>query len=490
MADPGDDRIDVVHPDGRRGTVPRRKLIVALNKGYKMAEEEEQQGAIQRFLSGLRESTIDPIEHIGGILQGTKAPQGTLAKQFHVPGAPSPTGLEAGLELAEGAVRSQLGQFQQATRLQQEGEPLRAAGHAVAGFTPIVGPLAANIAERASTGDVAGATGEALPVVASLVLPPLARAGKRTVLGEASATREIQVALRPPKPIRVQLEKNAPIALDEIALTMKRTGKNIASREDLLSVTREARQAVGQEINRALAAKGGATVSGDSLVKAVSAKLDKSSARFFESKELAQVKRALKRELSGKTYSLAEAEELRGYINTELNAFFRMGQSSQRAAAGVPQTAGRLALRDALADEIDTVLANPEIRKVRQRYSALRSMEDATQESIIRDLIREDPSLLQLQSLDTIAAGSGFAALLLGHPEVAKGAFATVLARRGINLAELRLRSPDARIARVFNEVRRTGRGGVNTALVLSLLEEQEPPPQEPVISPIPRNVP
>ncbi|HKA39852.1 MAG TPA: hypothetical protein VKD25_08785 [Burkholderiales bacterium] len=71
--------------------------------------------------------------------------------------------------------KAQGAQFGKAVEDVRQGDYLTAAGHTVAGLTPLVGPAAAAAGERAAeTGDIAGAVGEGLGLTASIVAPGMA----------------------------------------------------------------------------------------------------------------------------------------------------------------------------------------------------------------------------------------------------------------------------------------------------------------------------
>ncbi len=67
-------------------------------------------------------------------------------------------------------VAPQVNEYRVAKREAKQGNTSQSMGHSIAAAVPFAGPIAANIGERAGTGDVAGATAEGL----TYVLPPKA----------------------------------------------------------------------------------------------------------------------------------------------------------------------------------------------------------------------------------------------------------------------------------------------------------------------------
>lgn len=102
------------------------------------------------------------------------------------------------------AMAGQMGdQWQEAGTAAREGRYSEAAGHAVAGSIPLIGPTAAKIGEQAAEGDVAGAAGAFTGLVAPALVMPAVRGttravraiapeGLRATVAEIAATKAAQ----------------------------------------------------------------------------------------------------------------------------------------------------------------------------------------------------------------------------------------------------------------------------------------------------------
>lgn len=111
------------------------------------------------FLSGLG-STINPIAMVKGAAQAIMHP----------------------IDTAKGVVAAQGEQFSKAGTAAKEGRYSEAAGHALAGALPLVGPAAATAGEKIGEGRPGEGLGEAVGLAGTLAIP----AGVRAVAGKAA----------------------------------------------------------------------------------------------------------------------------------------------------------------------------------------------------------------------------------------------------------------------------------------------------------------
>lgn len=121
-------------------------------------------------------------------------PKGALQDQFTV---------------FKGLIDAQTDQYKKAKIAEAEGRTSEMVGHSVAAAVPVLGPLAASIAERAGTGDVAGAVGEAVGDVALAAAPKLTMKGVRSEFAGRSAARAADVAKAVPEVVRRIAAKSA-----------------------------------------------------------------------------------------------------------------------------------------------------------------------------------------------------------------------------------------------------------------------------------------
>ncbi|KKM72066.1 hypothetical protein LCGC14_1424290 [marine sediment metagenome] len=175
---------------------------------------------------------------------------------------------------------------------------------------------------------------------------------------------------------------------------------------------------------------------------------------------------------------MSEAESLRQQLNAELGTFFEKNRIKQQKAAvtEVPIQA-RLALREALEQKINNILGDSKLSSVRKRYGALRRLEDATTDRIVSEMFK-DPSLaeqlLQLESLDTLAAGGAIAAGALGQFEVAAAGLTVVAARRVLVTIGRKLREPNRRVRQAFSQLDKPRKANISGPLLFLLAGQED----------------
>lgn len=118
------------------------------------------------FASGVG-SQVNPIEMAKGIYGAVTSP----------------------IETVKGIGRSQLEQFQKGKELYDQGRYVEAAGHALAGALPLVGPAAANIGEDIGAGNVAHGLGAATGLIGTIVGPELVAKGVSKIQTTGRAER-------------------------------------------------------------------------------------------------------------------------------------------------------------------------------------------------------------------------------------------------------------------------------------------------------------
>ena len=329
------------------------------------------------------------------------------------------------------------------------GTELLASG--IAAVVPLAGPQLAVVSEQLAAGNFA----EPLGLLMSLALPGALSKARGTKLGKAvqrkvgeTSTTVLKV-IKPQKNIRIKVKDSLP----DVVEFLRESPVEIKSLKDFSDAISRERTAIGKKIDEVLGQSGDAIIDGNKLADAAINNFDDAT-KLLEPKKVKEITGTL--DNFRIPFTIAGAESLRQGLNLRLGAFFRRNKISRKAAAADPTISHELALVAALEEEIEKALqgGGPKMAPIRKRYSSFRSVQDAVDNKLLDLLIKEDKDFLSLDSLDTIAAGSGVAALAIGETGVAKGAFLTVAARRAINLIEDKFRAPDARVTRTIRRLR------------------------------------
>jgi hypothetical protein len=180
----GQDRIEVVSPEGKHGTIPRSQLKAALGQGYTRPSALYRFGTnVEKGFAGIGGSLLD-------ILNPTK-PLFTGEPTLHIghgpmlrTGTTDPSKTMTGQYIAQPMQQ----QEQQAVSAAQTGHPLSAAGHMAAAAVPVIGPGIASLWQQAQGGDVAGAAGQMLPWML------LDSAAKGKIPGETAIKTGVELA--------------------------------------------------------------------------------------------------------------------------------------------------------------------------------------------------------------------------------------------------------------------------------------------------------
>src|SRR3990167_5079331 len=190
--------------------------------------------AVGRFLRGGGQM-LNPVTIAQGLYQATRHP----------------------IDTGSALLSAQGEQFGKAREAFTQGRYSEAAGHGVAGVMPIVGPVAANIGEHAATGDIAGAAGQTVGLVAPFAvggvvrgrLAQRARRGDPELLERAAAQQVSQ---------RVLAHGNVAFRgrAEHVAPEILRRGMK-GGREELAQTADEGMAAAGQRIDDAITAGGG-----------------------------------------------------------------------------------------------------------------------------------------------------------------------------------------------------------------------------------------
>ncbi|KKL16272.1 hypothetical protein LCGC14_2497260 [marine sediment metagenome] len=356
------------------------------------------------------------------------------------------------------------------------GWDLEAAGRAGAGIVPAIGPFAAEIGEAIGEKRLGKVAAKGLELSFGF---SRTRAGLKPLKGiPKRVAGKIGRALRPRQSAKVALRESLPISLEELKTNLRITNKRPPqSLQELQQLTSEARQLVGKEIEATLGKSKTSIILGDDLIAATKKGISKPS-RLLDDKAVAQLENTIDRQLKGKQFTLTEAESLRQQLNAELGTFFEKNKIKQRKAAvtEVPIQA-RLALREALEQQINNILGDSKLSSVRKRYGALRRLEDATTDRIVSEMFKDASlaeQLFQLESLDTLAAGGAIAAGALGQFEVAAAGLTVVAARRVLVTIGRKLREPNLRVRQAFSQLDKPRKANISGPLLFLLAGQED----------------
>lgn len=152
------------------GTSPQEAIrqMKAFNESEGLTAQAESPSVLSSALSmgkGIAES-LNPIEMVKGVYGAVRHPYDTLT----------------GLVQAQGA------QLSQAKALAKEGRYSEAAGYGLAGVLPLVGPAAAAVGENIGAGNVAEGVGQGLGLIGTVALPSVVKGASKAVSSATKAT--------------------------------------------------------------------------------------------------------------------------------------------------------------------------------------------------------------------------------------------------------------------------------------------------------------
>lgn len=220
---PFSDEIKAQLWDARQGIDPK-PLTPAV-------EPTAEHGAVSRFVGNAAER-LNPITMVKGVAQAVAHP----------------------LQTVDALIDASAQQYGKAGQAFGEGRLSEAAGHALAGTIPAIGPMAAEIGEQAAAGDVAGAAGALTGVLTPMAAArPIANAARRAAPAvQAGAERRVVQALGPTKErFKAIAEKRAPEVLER--------GLG-GSREALQAQAAQKAREAGQQIDALLEREGGRAI--------------------------------------------------------------------------------------------------------------------------------------------------------------------------------------------------------------------------------------
>ncbi len=268
-----------------------------------------------------------------------------------------------------------------------------AVGHSMAAALPFVGPWAANLGERAGSGDIAGAATElgatlAGPKIASKaaeVAPAIAEGIK------AKAQSFINPPLEPvagltkalkPMSTNIGFAKNAEIALPELKAAEADLGRPIASTADLMDAVKVAKRKVWaqyESIRDPQAAKGvDASPVADAIEESIPLKLKvQDPAAVAKIKAIAQTYRA-------RPFTIDELDQMLTTSNAELSGYYGKYPAARTIAQNAnPDIALNVAeagsLRKIINSTLDQEGDGAGVRDIKQRYGSLMNIEKEAQ---------------------------------------------------------------------------------------------------------------
>ena len=443
-------------PDGRVVSFPASMSDADINAAL---EKETQPSAASRFFGGL---ITEPAQALASLvkknvdLREERNVGRTIGNVLLGPAGGAAGGIAQ--DMLTGLGQAHLESFKKLEKPAGElltspslGAASELLGRSLATILPGVGPAAGAAADRISSGDIAGGLGETTNLLATALAPAVSktRAVRSVTKAVEVLPERLMKILQPSKATRATLVKEIPAALDEVF----QTGIKVESLKDLDFAIAMQRKNIAKEMDSVLA-RNQQAISGKELAQAMRDSVDQ-FAEVTDANAVKQVRKVAKDiEKSYPQLGLDDAESFRRRLNKELGFFFRKSQAMKAEAILDPQVKARLALRDALEQTIEAKLGADALKPLRKRYSSLRSLEDAVDSKILSELVKEDPSLLNLDSIDTITAGSAVAAATTGQGGLALGLAKTVLARRIIFLLEKISKTPDVRIKAAFAKTR------------------------------------
>lgn len=323
---------------------------------------------------------------------------------------------------------------------------------------------------RAAIGKVGGAVPKTIEKVGGAVAETIAARPKVTF---TKAMRELPdrvfQALKPSKMTRLNVRDAMPAALNDLVATATELGMKVESIEDMANVVRASKRMLNEDLGKL--APRGLSVDGDELAAEIAKVRRTFETKFIEKgtgKEVYELPPGISEsafaelddaiaKFKGRLLTLDQAEEMRRGVNARLNSFMRKNQIKQgKEAASNPSTAIDLALRDALESGINKSLNKagfPASSPFRKRYANIRTLEDSILDRYLSEMTGEEAAFFNLDSLDTITAGSSASFLLFGEPSTAAALATTVAARHVINAIRKRLSNPDRLIKKAFEDV-------------------------------------
>lgn len=259
--------------------------------------------------------------------------------------------------------------------------------------------------EQSSRGDIAGATGTltggygvpiAVGKAVTAVATPTGRAqlartynraaeatGKAVekldtaIYGEPDSVTLMSKALKPTAP-NLKFARDAHTALPEIKASEAAIGRPIATAEDMLEATLDAKKRVWAQREAITGNQGQRGISLEPVAEAI----EKTITPRMKLHEPAKVEaiQAIADRYRGRTFTIQEAEELLKGANAELDSYYAKNPAAQRVARDAnPDTAALNAeagvLRDRIYNSLDEAGGGEGPRTLARRYGALMNME-------------------------------------------------------------------------------------------------------------------
>jgi hypothetical protein len=393
--------------------LPSRHVIGAMAKGAKDVIGSGLQGAYDLTLGQANPETGELEHGLGGLV-------GLNTKGEFAPGQRITALGKKYLTEPAG------GEIEKAKEEAAQGHTMSAIGHGAAAALPLVGPWAASLGERAGTGDIGGAAGEAAGGVlgGEAMGHPAEVAGGVKAIGKAgldalgnplslglegheSITKGVrpraraqgwQEAVQSPGVQRAILDYNAQTPIN-----------SVEDFHDAIPVMKE--KLWNEQVQPALDRQGPRPVdmqpAADAVRKAITPEM-----REFDPNGVAQLE-----QLAGqleKSRTVKEASDLRKYANAQLESYFSKYPSARRSAfANTPETMGWETARRAIMDQLDkkmTEIGETEAAPARRDYGHLTTLEKELERKVNPNE-RKNPTGLY----NFLGTAGGIGALLAGH---------------------------------------------------------------------------
>jgi hypothetical protein len=432
---------DPEHPEWQEFLgLPSKHVLGAIGEGAKGLITSGA-GAAYDALLGEPNKETGKMEHgIGGLVgmnaQGEFAPgerAGALAKKY----------------IADPASE----EWEKAKAEQAQGHTLGAVGHAGAAALPLVGPWAAHLGERAGTGDIGGATGEALGTVAAggiaNELPNVSRIADKVVRGTPftdagrldAAVKQI-TTVKPPTMNEVEYEGRVRQAVGDLQDIATKNGGKIESPIDARNAINERigqlEHPIGTQLE-ALRNDPRFQVHPDEYQGAISSAIDQALGKLdtLNPEEKAAAKAKVMDWFGERPKSYAELEGNRQRMNQEADKYWKADTAGKRAidvsdATATAQRAAGNALRDMLyGDDANPGMlekagikitdsdGNPvNMRDFRKRVGNLIEIRDHFEDAIVKAQRSGDWSAFGAMSKGPSLAAGGLGALwgmMSGH---------------------------------------------------------------------------
>lgn len=281
-----------------------------------------------------------------------------------------------GVALQRLAVNPAIEQFHKAGESYDKGNLSEAAGHAGAGVLPLVGPWAASLGERASSGDVAGAITEG---ISGLLVPKVLEKGVKAIptvaeLAKTMETKAVELNTKALKPTNMAKPVGEAVAKAKIWGTKAALPGKI--RQAINENTAQVQQAVGA------ADKAGVTLD---VAKALDDAVDAARQRpafMGDKKALADIGK-WKQELSSPIDPATGRPSVRNWTQVKPSEALEMSRGLEKSAGweGSPPShiqALATQFRKILGQELDN--AAPGVAELRRQNSGLIEAEKAAKQ--------------------------------------------------------------------------------------------------------------